>query len=100
MRRAPAGRVTRVIMTAPFPKVDCERMHPELPVNDVAAAVDFYTKKLGFSVGFTWPEDGPSTMAGVNLGDVQVFLQQGTANPAGVSVYFVVSNADELCEAQ
>jgi hypothetical protein len=39
-------------------------------------------------------------MAGVNLGDVQVFLAKGTPNPAGISVSFVVGNADDLCEAQ
>jgi catechol 2,3-dioxygenase-like lactoylglutathione lyase family enzyme len=76
-------------MTPQFPKVECERVHPGLPVNDVAAAAEFYTTRLGFTLGFTWPE-----------GDVQVFLQQGTPNPAGISVYFVVGNADELCEAQ
>jgi hypothetical protein len=31
---------------------------------------------------------------------VQVFLEQGTPNPAGIAVYFVVGNADELFEAQ
>ena len=84
----------------PIPKVECERMHPELPVPDVAAAVEYYTTKLGFVPGFVWPESGTTTLAGVNLGDVQVFLVQGTANPEGVSVYFVVGNADELCAAQ
>jgi catechol 2,3-dioxygenase-like lactoylglutathione lyase family enzyme len=87
-------------MTRPFPKVDCERLHPGLPVKDVAAAVEFYTTRLGFTLGFTWPEDSSPTMAGVTLGDVQVFLEQGTPNPDGISVYFVVGNADELCEAQ
>ena len=87
-------------MAKSFPKVDCERVQPGLPVKDVPAAVDFYTKRLGFTLGFTWPESGPATMAGVNLGEVQVFLQQGTPNPDGISVYFLVSNADELCDAQ
>jgi len=36
-------------MTTPAtPDVDCEQLHPALPVSDVLAAVDFYTKKLGF----------------------------------------------------
>lgn len=83
-----------------FPKIDCERLHPGLPVSDVRAAVEFYTTKLGFQLGFTWPEDGPPTMAGVNLGDVQVFLERGTPNPSGLSVYFVVADADALYEAQ
>jgi uncharacterized glyoxalase superfamily protein PhnB len=71
-----------------------------LPVKDVSKAVDFYTTRLGFTLGFTWPEGGAPTMAGVNLGDVQVFLAQGTPNPDGISVSFVVGNADDLCEAQ
>jgi len=37
---------------------------------------------------------------GVNLGQVQIFLEQGTPNPEGCSVYFVVGNADELFEFQ
>jgi hypothetical protein len=37
-------------------------------------------------------------MAGVNLDQVQVFLEQGTPNPQGCSVYFVVNDADELHE--
>jgi hypothetical protein len=34
-------------------------------------------------------------MAGVNLGHVQVFLQQGMPSPKGCSVYFVIGDADE-----
>ena len=76
------------------PRIDCERQHPILPVPDVAAAVEFYTKKLGFTLGFAVGE--PPTFAGVNLDKVQLFLMQGPANPNGCSVYFVVGNADEL----
>lgn len=87
-------------MTHPTLPATCERLHPVLPVADVRAAVDFYTNKLGFTVGFLWPDEASPTMAGVNLGDVQVFLQQGEPNPAGISIAFVVGNADELCDAQ
>jgi catechol 2,3-dioxygenase-like lactoylglutathione lyase family enzyme len=80
------------------PEVECEQQHASLPVNDVVTAVDFYTRKLGFRLGFTWGD--PPTMAGVNLGDVQMFLKQGAPNPAGCSVYFVVGNADDLHEFQ
>jgi uncharacterized glyoxalase superfamily protein PhnB len=69
-----------------------------LPVSDVLAAAEFYTKKLGFEPAFTWGD--PPTMAGVNLGRTQIFLQQGTPNPKGCSVYFVVGDADELYEFQ
>lgn len=80
------------------PQVDCERLHPTLVVSDVLAAVEFYTTKLGFSLGFTWED--PPTFAGVNLGEVQIFLAQGTPNPKGCSVNFVVGDADELFEYQ
>lgn len=36
------------------PQVECERHHTTLNVSDVLAAVDFYTNKLGFRLGFTW----------------------------------------------
>jgi catechol 2,3-dioxygenase-like lactoylglutathione lyase family enzyme len=84
--------------TAATPQVDCERHHTTLYVSDVLAAVDFYTNRLGFSPGFTWGD--PPEMAGVNLGEVQIFLQQGTPNPAGCVVNFVVGDADELYEFQ
>ena len=86
-------------MPAPSaPEVDCEQQHAALPVSDVLAAVDFYTKKLGFRLAFTWGD--PPAMAGVNLGNEQMFLEQGAPNPQGCSVYFVVGSADELYEFQ
>ena len=75
---------------------ECEQLHPGLPVSDVLAAADFYSKKLGFWVSFTWGE--PPSMAGVNLGNVQIFLELGTPNPKGCELYFVVGDADELYE--
>jgi catechol 2,3-dioxygenase-like lactoylglutathione lyase family enzyme len=76
-----------------FP-VDCEFHHTGISVVDVDAAVKFYTEKLGFELGFTWGD--PVTMAGVNLGRAQIFLEHGTPNPAGCTMYFVVGDADEL----
>jgi catechol 2,3-dioxygenase-like lactoylglutathione lyase family enzyme len=83
-------------MTTQPPQVDCERQHPSLQVRDVRAATDYYTAKLGFTLGFTWGD--PPDIAGVNLGKVQMFLERGTPNPAGCSVYFVIGDADELHE--
>jgi catechol 2,3-dioxygenase-like lactoylglutathione lyase family enzyme len=80
------------------PQVDCERLHPTLMVADVPAAVDFYTSQIGFDLGFVWGD--PMTMAGVNLGSVQIFLEQGKPAPEGCAVNFVVGNADELYEYQ
>jgi catechol 2,3-dioxygenase-like lactoylglutathione lyase family enzyme len=80
-----------------LPFIECDQVHACLAVSDIAAAVDFYTKKLGFTLGFTWGGD-PPTFAGVNLGKVQMFLQKGTPNPQGCSVFFLVGDADQLCE--
>jgi catechol 2,3-dioxygenase-like lactoylglutathione lyase family enzyme len=79
------------------PEIYCERFHATVFVRDVVAAVDFYTKKLGFTRGFLWGDPTP-TFAGVNLGDVQIFLEQG--KPNGTVLSFVVGNADELLEYQ
>jgi catechol 2,3-dioxygenase-like lactoylglutathione lyase family enzyme len=78
------------------PQVECEQHHACLAVSDVRAAAEFYTTKLGFQLAFM--EGDPPSMAGVNLGGVQVFLEQGTPSPKGCSVYFVVGDADELHE--
>jgi len=86
------------MVTPDPPDVDCEQEHAAFYVSDVLAAVDFYTKKLGFKPGFTWGD--PPSIAGVNLGNVQMFLELGTPNPKSCSVYFVVGDADELYEFQ
>jgi catechol 2,3-dioxygenase-like lactoylglutathione lyase family enzyme len=86
-------------MTTPAPpQVECEQQHASFSVSDVPAAVEFYTRKLGFRPGFTWGE--PPTFAAVNLGQVQMFLEKGEPRPEGCSVYFVVGDADELCAFQ
>jgi len=79
-----------------IPEIECERHHAGLTVSDVTEAVEFYTTKLGFRLGFTDGE--PPSFAGVTLGEVQIFLQQGTPGPQGGSVYFAVGDADELYE--
>ena len=80
------------------PPVECEMHHATLAVADLSAAVDVYTKTLGFQPGFTWGD--PPTMAGVELGGVSIHLAQGAPSPKGCSVYFVVGDADELFEFQ
>src|SRR5687768_2625043 len=81
------------------PWIVCDRMHAGLTVGDIKEAVDFYTQKLGFTLGFFWGD--PPDMAGVNLGSVSVHLFKG--DPAtivnfGARVYFVIENVDELYE--
>jgi len=82
-------------MTPPTPpQVDCDRHHASFSVPDVAAAVEFYTSRLGFRPGFTWGT--PPAIAGMNLGSVQMFLERGDPNPNGCAAYFVIGNVDEL----
>lgn len=82
--------------TSAAPQIECEQHHAGLTVSDVPAAVEFYTTKLGFTLGFLWGD--PPTFAGVNLDRVQIFLQKGTPVPRDGAVYFRVGNADELYE--
>ena len=75
-----------------------ERLHATIPVADLRAALEYYTTRLGFELAFTWPPDGEPDFAGVNLGEVQIFLSLGKPNPDGVALNFVVGNVDELYE--
>src|SRR5881394_968115 len=85
-------------MTPKTIEVECEEIHPSLVVSDILAAVDFYTSKLGFKQSFIYGD--PPEMAGLQLGNVRMFLERGTPDPKGCAVYFVVGNADELYEFQ
>jgi len=79
--------------TSDTPQVECDQVHPSLSVDDVVAAADFYTEKLGFNLAFTWGE--PPTMAGVNLGHhAQIFLEHGEPSPKGCFLYFVINDAN------
>ena len=83
-----------------MPKVDCEGLHPVLRVTNVREAIEFYTTRLGFTLGFIWPDPSTPTYAGVNLGDVRVYLDECEADGTGFEICFDVGNADELFEAQ
>lgn len=63
-------------------------------MEDVPAAVAFYTQRLGFSLGFTWGE--PVRFGGVNLGKVQVFLEAAAPPRSATSVFFVVEDVEAL----
>ena len=78
------------------PIIECEQLHPTLSVSEIPAAVEFYTRRLGFTLGFLWGD--PPAFAGLNLGQVQLFLRKAAPNPAGCSVSFLVGDADELFE--
>ena len=76
--------------------VTVEQYHAILSVANLAEAIDFYSNRLGFLHAFSWGD--PPTMAGVNLGGTQIFLQAGTPSPAAVALYYVVEDADVLYE--
>lgn len=76
------------------PQVEVEQHHASLRVADLPAAVAFYTTRLGFVHAFSWGE--PPSMAGVNLGEMQLFLEAGEPAPRGCALYFVIGDADEL----
>jgi catechol 2,3-dioxygenase-like lactoylglutathione lyase family enzyme len=75
------------------PNIEVEQANAGFTVADVAAAVEFYTTRLGFRLGFTWGD--PPTFAGVFIGDVQIFLRKDS-DLCGCTAYFMVGDADEL----
>jgi catechol 2,3-dioxygenase-like lactoylglutathione lyase family enzyme len=77
------------------PVVECEKMHVTLPVENLAAAIEFYVKKLGFKLGFLWGEP-VAWFAGVTLGEVEIFLKEETPAPNAGAVVFMVGDADAL----
>jgi catechol 2,3-dioxygenase-like lactoylglutathione lyase family enzyme len=84
-------------MTIPnAPIVECDQLHAGLAVTDLQAAIDFYVTKLGFWKAFTWGE--PPSFAGVNLGDVQIFLEEGEPTPSATTAaaFFIVADVDQL----
>ena len=76
--------------------ITCEHHHTGLLTSDLDAAIDFYTNKLGFGLAFKWGE--PPTMAGVNLGHAQIFLESGEPSPKGCYLYFLINDADAFYE--
>ena len=63
------------------------RVFPVFAVRDLAAALDFYQNRLGFSLSWTWGT--PATRAGVSIGDVEIHLDSGGQGaPPGQSVVY------------
>jgi len=62
-------------------------LFPVFAVNDLDAALEFYTDRLGFAVSWTWGE--PNIRAGVSLSRIEIQLDcAGTGVPAGPSVIY------------
>lgn len=78
----------------PAANTEYNLVFPTLLVDDIEAAVNFYTSRLGFTLLFTWGT--PATFAGVNLGNVTVHLAKDTPYVSGYSeTGFIISDADE-----
>jgi catechol 2,3-dioxygenase-like lactoylglutathione lyase family enzyme len=80
------------------PKVHGQWVHPILKVPDVQAAIDFYTQKLGFTIGFVWGD--PVSAAGLNLGPAQVLVEASTSPGEGTSMYCLLQGVDRLHQFQ
>jgi catechol 2,3-dioxygenase-like lactoylglutathione lyase family enzyme len=94
---SPHAIVINSMTTQPRPLVECAQQHVSVFVSDLAAAIHFYTQKLGFTLAFTWGE--PPHFAGVNLDRAQIFLDQShPPNPAGCCLFFNVDDVDALYE--
>ena len=76
------------------PIIETIQVHPTLKVGNIPEAIDFYTRRLGFTFGFTW--GATPDFAGVLLGDKQIFLSRAAELHTGSSVVFTIENADEL----
>ncbi|MEO8173739.1 MAG: VOC family protein [Sediminibacterium sp.] len=77
------------------PKIECRQQYPVLPVKNINEAINFYTKKLGFSLGFIWGD--PPVYGGVTLGEVAIHLSAQMGKGKISVVNFVVDDADALC---
>jgi catechol 2,3-dioxygenase-like lactoylglutathione lyase family enzyme len=86
---------TALMPEATSPFIECGQAIPTLRVADINAAIDFFTKRLGFTLRFTWGE--PLSYAGVDLDKVTIHLSTYTPHVAGSGeVGFIVGNANEL----
>ncbi|MEC5144270.1 VOC family protein [Chitinophaga sp. 212800010-3] len=81
--------------TKKAPGVDNTQVFPTLLVDDIPAAVSFYTSQLGFTHRFSW--GSPPTFAGVDLGKTTIHLGKAAPGPKGYAeLNFVVDDADLL----
>jgi uncharacterized glyoxalase superfamily protein PhnB len=56
-----------------------QKLTPNLVVNDVKGAMDFYRNVLGFQTGFTVPDDPPYVFGSVTNGAVEIFFNDKKA---------------------
>ena len=71
-----------------------EGVNPILRVENINAAVDHYTRVLGFKLHW----QGPGSVRSVSRGRCHRFLCQGDQGPPGTWVWMGVEDADALLE--
>jgi uncharacterized glyoxalase superfamily protein PhnB len=72
------------------------RINPILNVRDVDAAVDYYTRNLGFEREFVWGD--PTTFAGITRDGIEImFCKDGQGSP-GTWMTIWVDDVDQLFE--
>jgi uncharacterized glyoxalase superfamily protein PhnB len=88
-----------------------QKLTPNLIVNDVKAAMDFYRDVLGFQTGFTVPDDPPYVFGSVTNGTVELFFNDKkavaedypplVARPIGgtLTLFIEVEGIEELLKA-
>lgn len=75
--------------------IECSQVFPTLRVKDINATIDFYTKKLGFTLTFVW--GNPTSYAGLGLGRTIIHITQQSSGPIErAEVNFVVGDANSL----
>ncbi len=80
------------------PKIHGQWVHPVLQVTNLQETIDFYTQKLGFTVGFRYGE--PPTTAGLNLGEAQILAAESPNASPPCHIYFVLQGLNALYEYQ
>lgn len=85
-------------------KADFPAAIPEIPVSDIAAALEYYASRLGFNID--WGQGGGDGIAGVSKGDCRLFLtsaafreQYGNGGPVVIWLNLASKEeVDALCE--
>jgi uncharacterized glyoxalase superfamily protein PhnB len=76
-----------------------ESVSPVFPVDDLAVSLDFYLRKLGFDLAWSWGE--PPHIASVCRNGVEIMLSQRSdaSMPGAAQVYLGVSGIDAWYDA-
>lgn len=77
------------------PSIICDAVNPQLVVDDIIAATEFYKNKLGFRLDFTWDPDSP-IFAAMTLGNISIHFLKGKEKAGKGFAYFAVEDIDAV----